>query len=211
MMVDSNRNQLLAAGVVEVAGNTRSTTLPTLTGEDGSIGDRCWPGAARGAGTTRPTNSARATRATATCGAASAADSVSAAARRAARAARTVPDVRAARDAPRARLRGSRSELVARPVVGLAGGSASPKGEARRECAAKTERSEGRGGRTTVGVGGRVLVRGAGQDRTDEWRFCKPLPYHLATAPKAALCSSVLQLSQEPGCHATGCVVGNPT
>ena len=28
-------------------------------------------------------------------------------------------------------------------------GSASPKGEARRKCAAKPERSEGRGGRTT--------------------------------------------------------------
>ena len=26
--------------------------------------------------------------------------------------------------------------------------------------------------------------RGAGRSRTAEWRFCRPLPYHLATAPK---------------------------
>ncbi len=36
-------------------------------------------------------------------------------------------------------------------------GSASPKGEARRKCAAKPERSKGRGGRT-AGGGGRVDV-----------------------------------------------------
>ena len=30
------------------------------------------------------------------------------------------------------------------------------------------------------------LSRGAGRDRTAEWRFCRPLPYHLATAPNAA-------------------------
>ncbi len=28
-----------------------------------------------------------------------------------------------------------------------------------------------------------VAQRGAGRNRTDEWRFCRPLPYHLATAP----------------------------
>ena len=38
---------------------------------------------------------------------------------------------------------------------------------------------------------------GAGQDRTDEWRFCKPLPYHLATAPKAAVSSAF-----DDACHA---------
>src|SRR5690349_4760056 len=27
------------------------------------------------------------------------------------------------------------------------------------------------------------LARGADRNRTDEWRFCRPLPYHLATAP----------------------------
>ena len=26
--------------------------------------------------------------------------------------------------------------------------------------------------------------RGADRNRTDEWRFCRPLPYHLATAPR---------------------------
>jgi hypothetical protein len=30
----------------------------------------------------------------------------------------------------------------------------------------------------------RPTRRGAGQIRTAEWRFCRPLPYHLATAPK---------------------------
>ena len=30
--------------------------------------------------------------------------------------------------------------------------------------------------------------RGAGRNRTDEWRFCRPLPYHLATAPLAKKC-----------------------
>ena len=40
-------------------------------------------------------------------------------------------------------------------------------------------------------------IGGAGQDRTDEWRFCKPLPYHLATAPKAAFCSAF-----DDACHA---------
>jgi hypothetical protein len=29
-----------------------------------------------------------------------------------------------------------------------------------------------------------VVQRGAGRNRTDEWRFCRPLPYHLATAPR---------------------------
>src|SRR5438046_2822826 len=28
-----------------------------------------------------------------------------------------------------------------------------------------------------------ALIRGAGRNRTDESRFCRPLPYHLATAP----------------------------
>src|SRR2546427_11994276 len=32
-------------------------------------------------------------------------------------------------------------------------------------------------------IGGRSLFRGAGRNRTDESRFCRPLPYHLATAP----------------------------
>src|SRR6185295_5905525 len=29
-----------------------------------------------------------------------------------------------------------------------------------------------------------VGARGAGRIRTAEWRFCRPLPYHLATAPR---------------------------
>ena len=29
----------------------------------------------------------------------------------------------------------------------------------------------------------RIEGRGAARIRTGEWRFCKPLPYHLATAP----------------------------
>src|SRR5512132_2790237 len=29
-------------------------------------------------------------------------------------------------------------------------------------------------------------ARGADRNRTDEWRFCRPLPYHLATAPGTA-------------------------
>src|SRR5512134_2638251 len=35
-------------------------------------------------------------------------------------------------------------------------------------------------------AGGSVvaLERGAGPNRTGEWRFCRPLPYHLATAPQ---------------------------
>ena len=33
---------------------------------------------------------------------------------------------------------------------------------------------------------GAGVRRGAGRDRTAEWRFCRPLPYHLATAPNAA-------------------------
>src|SRR5258708_39908734 len=38
--------------------------------------------------------------------------------------------------------------------------------------------------------------RGAGRDRTAEWRFCRPLPYHLATAPgdwKAGAATRLLQ------------------
>ena len=29
-----------------------------------------------------------------------------------------------------------------------------------------------------------ALCKGADRNRTDEWRFCRPLPYHLATAPE---------------------------
>ena len=38
--------------------------------------------------------------------------------------------------------------------------------------------------RARVMIGEWRLQRGAGRNRTDEWRFCRPLPYHLATAPE---------------------------
>ncbi len=40
----------------------------------------------------------------------------------------------------------------------------------------------------------RALSRGAGRIRTAAWRFCRPLPYHLATAPAIA----GQELSQSP-------------
>ena len=39
-------------------------------------------------------------------------------------------------------------------------------------------------GETSKPKRGLGLARGAGRDRTAEWRFCRPLPYHLATAPE---------------------------
>ena len=64
----------------------------------------------------------------------------------------------------------------------------------------------------------RVETGGAGQIRTDEWRFCKPLPYHLATAPRlhclallSALVTQRFHLSQGPGWRAKPVVVGSST
>ncbi len=44
-----------------------------------------------------------------------------------------------------------------------------------------------------------VAHRGAGRNRTDEWRFCRPLPYHLATAPMLWANNLARLLSQPQG------------
>jgi hypothetical protein len=40
--------------------------------------------------------------------------------------------------------------------------------------------------------------RGAGRNRTVGWRFCRPLPYHLATAPESGKADQPVGVLQEP-------------
>ena len=45
-------------------------------------------------------------------------------------------------------------------------------------------------------------ARGAGRNRTDEWRICSPLPYHLATAPyEGEAMPAAVRPQGDPGRH----------
>src|SRR5712691_2838352 len=69
-------------------------------------------------------------------------------------------------------------------------------------CRADTRGAEAE--RETVETTARVLDetgephRGAGRNRTVGWRFCRPLPYHLATAPESGKADHPVCVRQEP-------------
>src|SRR5439155_23823784 len=77
-------------------------------------------------------------------------------------------------------------------------------------CSSSSEHAEGgktSGGNLTVppfslravpAAWGSLARRGAGRNRTDEQRFCRPLPYHLATAPRDVNWQSTWTFSTHP-------------